>query len=247
MTLYGYGDSWTAGEGSTSNKDEWEYNSYIKQLGDKLNIPSINYGISGNSNQKIFNKVVADVKEFKVKSNDLVIVMWSSSLRDVVPFLPNDEWISWSVKHLMQFPEKFVYSTIHNDKKYDDFIRDFKMLFISDIFNQNYYNIVNQNYILFTQKLFESYNINYVMCDSIERMVINLNKQDDRGQYINKERYWNYGSKTFREMLFETNRLDIWEQENVTHDIKPSLHPNKLGYGLICEEMYNFLKKLKIV
>ena len=90
MTLYGYGDSWTAGEGSTSNKDEWEYNSYIKQLGDKLNIPSINYGISGNSNQKIFNKVVADVKEFKVKSNDLVIVMWSSSLRDVVPFLPND-------------------------------------------------------------------------------------------------------------------------------------------------------------
>lgn len=245
MTLYGYGDSWTAGEGSTPDKNEWENYSYVKLLGDKLNIPSINYGISGNSNQKIFNKVVADVKERKVKSDDLVIVMWSSSLRDVVPYLPNDEWISWSVKHLMSLPEKFVYSSIHNDKKYDEFIKDFKMFFISDLFNQNYYNIVNQNYILFTQRLFEHYDIKYVMCDCIEKMVIDVSDNDNKSNYIDKEKYWNYGTKTLRELLFETGKLDIWENDNVTHDTKPSLHPNKEGYKIITEELCSFIHNLK--
>jgi lysophospholipase L1-like esterase len=243
MKLYGYGDSWTAGEGSSTDKSEWEKFSYIKLLGDKLNIPSINYGISGNSNQKIFNKVVADVKERKIKSDDLVIVMWSSSLRDTVSFLPNDEWISWSVKHLMNLPDKFVYSTTHNDETYDKFINQFKMFFISDLFNQNYYNIVNQNYILFTQKLFEYYGIKYVMCDSIERMVMNVIKQDDKGEHIDKKRYWNYGSKTFRELLFEHGG-DVWEHPNVVIDNKPSLHPNRNGYSIIFDELDKFISKL---
>ena len=68
MILYGYGCSWTEGEGCnvkientilnrTLKKEFRNKNSWIKFLSDKLNLECINNSFSGNSNNKIFNDV----------------------------------------------------------------------------------------------------------------------------------------------------------------------------------------------
>jgi hypothetical protein len=242
MKLHAYGDSWTEGQGTTEDRNEWKNYSWVKVVSDKLGISSINNGISGNSNLSIFNKVVDDLIEGKINENDIVVVMWSSSLRDVVPFLPKNEWVSWSVKHLVEYPHKFVESYQSENEKYDNFLHSFKKLFITDLFNQNYYNIVNQNYIIFLQKMFEFYNIKYVMFDAFESMIIDIKKDDDKTNIINEKYYWELNKKTIRDLLNNTNRPDIWEHID-DYKERPTQHPNIEGYKIISEVVYDFLNK----
>jgi hypothetical protein len=242
MKLHAYGDSWTEGQGTTEDRNEWKNYSWVKVVSDKLGISSINNGISGNSNLSIFNKVVDDLIEGKINENDIVVVMWSSSLRDVVPFLPKNEWVSWSVKHLVEYPHKFVESYQSENEKYDNFLHSFKKLFITDLFNQNYYNIVNQNYIIFLQKMFEFYNIKYVMFDAFESMIIDIKKDDDKTNIINEKYYWEFNKKTIRDLLNNTNRPDIWEHLD-DYKERPTQHPNIEGYQIISEVVYDFLNK----
>lgn len=252
MKLHAYGCSWTQGESSDLEyekslptiEEKIEFrknNSWPKHIGDMLGVDHINNGICGNSNNNIFNKIVSDVQWGVIKENDLAMIMWSSSLRDVVPFLPNSEWVSWSVKHLMESPQKFINSYKIENQKYDDFLGEFKSLFITEMFNQNYYNIVNQNYIIFIQKLLESHNIKYIMCDSFEPMLIDLNKKDDITHIIDNTNYWGYRKQIFRDFLIDTNRLDIWEHQDVTFKTRATQHPNKHGYKLIADELYKFI------
>jgi hypothetical protein len=240
MKLHAYGDSWTEGQGTTDNRKEWKDYSWVKIISDRMGIISINNGISGNSNLNIFNKVVDDLIEGKIKEDDIVVIMWSSSLRDLVPFLPKNEWVSWSVKHLIEYPHKFVESYQSENEKYNNFLHSFKELFITDLFNQNYYNIVNQNYIIFLQKMFEFYNIKYVMCDAFESMMIDLKKQDNKLEIINKKPYWEFNKKTIRDFLNNTNRDDIWEHIEDYRD-RPTQHPNIEGYKLISNILYDFI------
>jgi len=243
MELHGYGDSWTEGQGTIPDRNEWKNYSWVKELSDKLKIKSNNNGISGNSNLNIFNKVVDDLIEGKIKKNDMVVIMWSSSLRDLVPFLPKKEWVSWSIKHLIEYPNKFVESYQSENEKYNNFLCSFKELYVSDLFNQNYYNIVNQNYIIFLQKMFEFYEVKHIMCDAFESMVIGLNKYDNKLDIIDKKYYWQFGKKTVRDFLNETNREDIWEHIENYKD-RPTQHPNIDGYKLISDELYYFIMKL---
>jgi len=242
MNLHAYGDSWTEGQGTTEDRKEWKTHSWVKIVSDKLGATSNNNGISGNSNLNIFNKVVDDLIEDKIKENDIVVVMWSSSLRDLVPFLPKNEWVSWSVKHLVEYPHKFVESYQSENEKYNNFLYSFKELFITDLFNQNYYNIVNQNYIIFLQKMFEFYKIKYVMFDAFESMITDLDRKDSKLEIINQNYYWEFNKKTIRDLLNSTNRDDIWEHIENYKD-RPTQHPNIEGYRLISEIIYDFIKK----
>jgi lysophospholipase L1-like esterase len=242
MNLHAYGDSWTEGQGTTEDRKQWKTHSWVKIVSDKLGVVPINNGISGNSNLNIFNKVVDDLIEDKIKENDVVVVMWSSSLRDLVPFLPKNEWVSWSVKHLVEYPHKFVESYQSENEKYNNFLYSFKELFITDLFNQNYYNIVNQNYIIFLQKMFEFYKIKYVMFDAFENMITDLDIKDSKLEIINQNYYWGFNKKTLRDLLNDTNRDDIWEHIENYKD-RPTQHPNIEGYKLISEVVYNFISE----
>jgi hypothetical protein len=242
MNLHAYGDSWTEGQGTTEDRKEWKTYSWVKIVSDKLGFIPINNGISGNSNLNIFNKVVDDLIEDKIKENDMVVIMWSSSLRDSVPFLPKNEWVSWSIKHLFEYPHKFVESYQSENEKYNNFLYSFKELFITDLFNQSYYNIVNQNYIIFLQKMFEFYKIKYVMFDAFESMITDLDRKDSKLEIINQNYYWEFNKKTIRDLLNSTNRDDIWEHIENYKD-RPTQHPNIEGYRLISEIIYNFIKK----
>jgi hypothetical protein len=171
--------------------------------------------------------------------------MWSSSLRDVVPFLPKNEWISWSIKHLINLPDKFVKSYKSENSKYDSFLSDYKTYFLSMMFNQNYYNIVNQNYIIFLQKLFKEYGINYLMIDGFDKMVHHVQPTDDITHLINKKNYWQFDKSTMRDFLIAT-KTNCFETLQ-TIDENPAQHPNSLGYNLISEEIYNYIIKNNII
>jgi len=257
MMLHAYGDSWTEGQGcnrivedSLPKEKRPSYrkeNSWVKFLADKLNIPFINNAVSGNANNKIFNQIVSDIQSKKIKNNDFVTIMWSSSLRDYVPFLPDGEWVTWSVKHLIEEPHKFINSYNSSNTLYDSFFTEYKEFFIGEMFNQNYYNIVNQNYIIFIQKLFKHYNINYIMCDSFESMLIDLDKKDNITHLIDNSKYWEFNKQTFRDYLNKEKRLDIWENQDEQFETRASQHPNLEGYKLISEELYGYIKNNKIL
>ena len=249
MILHGYGCSWTEGQGVDGelihiNREELRKyrneHSWVNLLSNKLGLSHINNGLSGLSNQKIFNKIISDIQKGNIKSGDFVTIMWTSSLRDNVSFLPNNEWVSWSVKELIETPERFINSYDTDDTTYDSFIQDYKKFFITDVFNLNYYNIVNQNYIIFIQRMFDYYGIKYLMLDGFDMMVNNPSKDDDKTHLINKKNYWGFGKKTSRELINESNLENRWEA------IKPpevAPHPNKNGYQIISDELYKFIKQ----
>ena len=255
MILHAYGDSWTEGEGcnleieSTLKNQELiiyrNQNSWVKLLADKLNLQWINNGKSGNPNSVIFNSIIDDVTNDRIKKGDLVIVLWSSSLRDYAAFLPRQQWVSWSVKHLVNLPEKFINSYKSNNETYDSFLREYKSFFLDNLFNQNYYNIVNQNYIIFLQKLFEFYGIKYVMADAFDMMVVDPNEKDDVSNMIKTKYYLEYRKKTMRDILQET-KLDCFEDIKMISK-NPAQHPNIVGYNLISVEFNNYIVKNNII
>ena len=255
MILHAYGDSWTEGEGcnleieSTLKNQELiiyrNQNSWVKLLADKLNLQWINNGKGGNPNSVIFNSIIDDVTNDRIKKGDLVIVLWSSSLRDYAAFLPRQQWVSWSVKHLVNLPEKFINSYKSNNETYDSFLREYKSFFLDNLFNQNYYNIVNQNYIIFLQKLFEFYGIKYVMADAFDMMVVDPNEKDDVSNMIKTKYYLEYRKKTMRDILQET-KLDCFEDIKMI-STNPAQHPNIMGYNLISVEFNNYIVKNNII
>ena len=255
MILHGYGCSWTEGEGCDVEVEKTLKNqqlnlfrnshSWVKGVADKFRCGWINNGKSGNPNSVIFNNIIDDVTNGRIKENDLVIIMWSSSLRDYAAFLPRNQWVSWSVKHLINLPDKFTNSYKSNNTKYDQFLSDYKTFFLSMMFNQNYYNIVNQNYIIFLQKLFKEYGVKYLMIDGFDKMIHHIQPSDDITHLINKKNYWEFDKSTMRDFLIKTE-TDCFETKQ-TIDENPAQHPNSLGYNLISEEIYNYIIKNNIL
>ena len=238
MKLYCYGDSWTEGvgvnrpveNGILTLHDKKIYRnqfSWPKNLSELLSINYENCGISGSSNKEIFDTIINDIKSNKITEGDLVIILWSSSLRDNVSFFPENEWHSWGLNYIDKENLKYwgVGQKLTKDVTYNKFIYDYKMFYTTQIFNQNYYNIVNQNYIIFLQKLFEHYNIIYVMADAFDSMVIDINKDDDKAHHINTNLYWNFSLKTFKDYLSNLKDNSVWE-DNLPFEIKPCKHPS---------------------
>ena len=133
MKLFAYGDSWTEGEGANWSieseiKDRQQLqlfrneNSWVNHLSQKMGLEPVNNGWSGRANNMIFNDVINDLRNDKIKKGDFVVIMWSSTLRDYVPFLPKGEWISWGQMELSALPHKFTDSYQFGDDKFNSFL-----------------------------------------------------------------------------------------------------------------------------
>lgn len=255
--LVAYGDSWTIGEGcnreiedTLSKHEKMAYqkeNSWVKFLADKLNLPYENNGLSGNPNNKIFNQIIDDVKNGITTKNDLVVVMWSSSLRDYLPYMPHGpkgEWLSWSTKHLMDTPERFFTSTQTENRYYDFFMEDYKKFWLTNLYDDLYYSIVNQNYIIFLQQFFAHYKIKYVLCDGIEDMFLGITNEYDKRNLIDKKKYWGCMEITFRDWLIKNTDESFWEYID-NWDKRSTQHPNIKGYKLIADELNKFITNTK--
>jgi lysophospholipase L1-like esterase len=257
MKLFTYGDSWTEGQGVNPQQEDGfqtreerkKYRndrSWPIKLSKLLNCECVNQSISGVGNNFIFNKVILDIKSEIVKPSDFIIIMWSSSLRDDVPFFPNGEWHAWGDNYISETNKKkwFVFNekVFTNNPSYNQFLIKFKEFYIDELYYQNYYNIVNQNYIIFLQKLFEYYQINYLFCDAFDKMVDGISNAFDKTHIINKYNYWGFGEKTFKDYLVSTNNKMVWENPQYNILEIPGMHPSELGYKLISEELYLYIE-----
>ena len=258
MKLFTFGDSWTEGVGGNI-EDEYttdipEQKTIIRQkycwpkhLSDLLECEVKNNGVGAFSNNAIFNSICYQLKNEIVTQDDFVVIMWSSSLRDPIPFFPTeDDFFIWgnrykSKEHLL----KYIFDGVNGDNiNYNRAEKNFRDYYIGNLFNDTYYDIVNQNYILHLQFIFKELGIRYLFCDAFDIMINkNIDKLVDKTHLINSDRYWGYQTKTMANLLIDTNRKDVWGDNNNWMDITTGKHPNNNGYKLIADELYKFIKE----
>lgn len=258
MKLFTFGDSWTEGVGGDL-KEEYETNiaeertkirhkyCWPKWLAEYLGgIEFENNGIGACSNKTIFDAVAHNLHNNIINKDDLVIIMWSSSLRDSPPFFPSEnQWHAWQELHLQKMHlyehvfKKILTNTndIHRDIK-----KQYTEYYIENIYTDVYYDIINQNYILYLQYMLEEIGVRYVFCDAFDLMIRkDIIKEVDKTNLIKKENYWGFKNITFRDFLSSTNRKDVWEDNLLWSKINPGKHPNKNGYKIIAKELYDFI------
>ena len=94
--------------------------------------------------------------------------------------------------------------------------------------------------------MFKNLGIRYLFCDGFDTMVdFNLDKNIDKTEFIDKNHYWNFSKKTFRDFLLETEQFNIWE--NSKNRFNKDKHPNKYGYKLIATELFEFINKKNLL
>ncbi len=256
MKLFAYGDSWTEGVGGNSEEEKTteipEERTVIrhkycwpKQLSELLGCDFQNDGVGAFSNNAIFNALCYKLKNNLIKQEDLVVVMWSSSLRDSLPFFPGDHSFSiWgerykSKKHLY----KYIFDGGNNlNPDYGRIEKDFRDYYITNLFTDTYHDIINQNYILYLQFVLKNLGIRYVFCDAFDVMIRkDIVAEVDKTALIENKNYWGYREKTFADFLINLKRKDVWEDGNYWTNSTAGKHPSGLGYKMIAEELYRFI------
>ena len=232
------------------------------QLSKRLNLPIINKSEIGCSNDKIVQFVLQfHKKEYQKSKDDLFVIMWSSGLRNDLSFIPQ------SIKEISRIGYSFSYKDILKSKnilkrahfnpyfsinnksdKFDvhtiePFFKGFmNNIIMNDLIDDNYFDFHNQMQIYFLQQYLEYFNIDYVMCDAFESMFSYSNK---RKPIINFDNYFfpsgesnfnEYLNKNFGESVFEHYGIEKKYYDNGNH-------PNKKGYKIISNLLYEFIDK----
>jgi lysophospholipase L1-like esterase len=256
MKLFTFGDSWTEGVGGNrkyeDSTDNPEQKTTIRQnycwpkhLSELLKCEVVNLGVGAFSNNTIFNSICYQLKNKIITQDDFVVIMWSSSLRDQLPFFTNEDSLHiWgerykSKQHLI----KYIFDGINgNNINYNRAEKDFRDYYITNLFNESYYDIINQNYILHLQFIFKQMGIRYLFCDAFDNMIgKTVISEIDNSNLIDNNRYWGYREKTFADFLIDLKRRDVWEDNNYWSQSTTGKHPSNIGYQLIAEELYKFI------
>ena len=134
MKIVAFGDSFTAGEGTDydytetldtfEEKEEYQRShSWPKYLSDLMKVDYKNNGEIGSTNYRIFSNIFEQYSDDKIKEDDLIIIMWSSPIRDHLPHFPN-MWSSsgpiglgWSLKELTSTESQRSFLQIARNKK----------------------------------------------------------------------------------------------------------------------------------
>jgi hypothetical protein len=262
MKLFAFGDSWTEGVGSTIGEEMTTYTPqqktivrqkycWPKQLSDLFKCEVINFGVGAFSNNAIFNSICHQLKNEIITQDDFVVIMWSSSLRDQLPFFPNEDSLHiWgqrykSKQHLI----KYIFDGINsNSVKYNRVEKNFREYYITNLFSEPYYDIINQNYILHLQFMFKEMGIQYFFCDAFDNMIgKTVISEIDNSNLIDNNRYWGYREKTFADFLINLKRRDVWEDNNYWSQSTAGKHPSNIGYQLIAEELYKFILNSNLI
>jgi hypothetical protein len=255
MKLLTFGDSWTEGIGGNISEEEYVNNleektkirhkyCWPKHLSKLLNMEFENYGVGATSNHIIFNSICKLLSTKKINKDDFVVVMWTSPLREQHPFFPvEDEFHFWGKRYT---DKKYLYDRVFShvkgeNEKYDKLKKEYKEFYISNLMNDTYYDIVNQNYIIYLQYMFTELGIRFLFVDAFDIMISpNIIKEVDKTSFIKKEHYWNFSTKTCKDLLIETNRADVW-QDYKKFVNTAGKHPNSNGYELIAHDLYNWI------
>lgn len=258
MRLFTFGDSWTEGVGGNIDEerttDILEEKTIIRQkycwpkhLSELFECEVKNYGVGSFSNTAIFNAICYQLKNEIITQDDFVVIMWSSSLRDPLPFFPTeDDFFIWGKRYKSkEYLLKYIFDGVNGDNvNYNRAEKNFRDYYIGNLFSDTYYDIVNQNYILHLQFICNELGIRYLFCDAFDRMINkNIDGLVDKTHLIECDRYWGYKDKTIVDLLIDTNRKDVWEDNTKWINTIAGKHPNSNGYKLIADELYKFINK----
>ena len=264
----------------------YEY-SWPKQLGDLfgldtskpldeeghfINPPEFtNFGSCGASNNYIFNEVFKADLQKKFTEDDLVIIMWSSTMRDKLPFFPNlfqdkgPVGLGWSLKEVLSFnavadkdsSSVQVQRNFSQRYNFDDlpkhernylintitpFMHDYFKPFISEVHDTGYYNIINYSYIHLLQSYLKARKCKYIFIDAFENMT-DFNPGYKKWDNIDPKNYWSFKTNTAWGYLDGIGG-DVFENTKLTYNpVGQRCHPNRHGYKLIAKLLYDFYSK----
>lgn len=282
MTVYSFGDSFTVGLGTDREYEEslllkhpsWdimsdqeknihrkkvnkfrERNCFTYFFANSLNIKYENLGFIGCNNNYILDLICSYVIGNQITKNDLVLINFTSSLRNTPSFFPHFfvnrpergiTGISFGNTEYSfdKFPE---YGEIETEKTiwkkyqgrvdgYRHYLNDYKNIFLKRSFSFDAIDYYNQNLILFLQDFLKAFKIKYIMFDAFDPMV--NTDVFNFTEYIDKNTYWGYGKDTIWSFLDKKNDSSLLETYDEGDDLKRKLHPSKKGHQLFAHELY---------
>lgn len=274
--IIAFGDSWTQGEGwidKNIEKDivEKEYshlknkfdqydnpsglmmvrhsNSWVRWLSDEYNAEYENHGISGSSNKNILDRAWQRlVKSDVIEEKPLIIIMWSSIIRDQLDIFPKSwekNFLGWSYDVFLSNPEKYIdaaktYSLPPGDSRLKEFEIKYREKYILDIFEESFLEHANVNYVNLIYEYCKHFDIPLVMCNAFETII------KDRPQY-KKYKFNNYflqDSTIHNQLLKEKNYKELFEQPQLSNDgYTNGQHPNINGYKKISQYLKGFIEE----
>jgi hypothetical protein len=279
-TIHFFGDSWTKGDGCQfvpgsgiiDSKIKYgpdysaEYNTFSFPSQMKQYLPFdaniSNNGSSGSSNFQIYKKILDELYNNKFKSGDIVVVSWTSIVREPLPFLfsrehTNSEWdthgINYSVKGHIQPQDHFVPSWISmmRESKSKKISKKIYEDFIVDRINLNLLHEICMNYVCNLQILFKEIGIDYLFINTFENII---SKEVFFYDKIKKDK-WLLFDYTLSDYLCDiedkmefVSGYSLWEDDF----IKPGRnfdgpHPNRIGYNHIAKLISETIISKKII
>ena len=275
MKLYSFGDSFTQGlgtdrklehklmgeDGDWDNWSEekkniqrtkvsklWIENSFTHMFANKLKCQYRNFGHNGSANMDIVEMIVRHSHLFE--KGDLIIIGWSSSLRDKIPFwpkqvryqwiapsqqvknnflIPNEKGVPGIGEHIEEFNEE-----LQNEKEVHEFFLNFTKGWLVEGYQEEYYQLYNQQLIYFVQKFLDYNKVKYIMFNAFEPML------DEKSSLIDYNYYWKEGKESI--WSFTKHDDDLLEVKGYTSsDIR---HPSKKGHKYFTESLYKFYKEV---
>jgi hypothetical protein len=279
-TIHFFGDSWTKGDGCQfvpgsgiiDSKIKYgpdysaEYNTFSFPSQMKQYLPFdaniSNNGSSGSSNFQIYKKILDELYNNKFKSGDIVVVSWTSIVREPLPFLfsrehTNSEWdthgINYSVKGHIQPQDHFVPSWISmmQESKSKKISKKIYEDFIVDRINLNLLHEICMNYVCNLQILFKEIGIDYLFINTFENII---SKEVFFYDKIKKDK-WLLFDYTLSDYLCDIeNKMEFSSGYSLWEDdfIKPGRnfdgpHPNRIGYNHIAKLISETIISKKII
>jgi len=283
--IYSYGDSFTVGLGTDrpyeesllGNNPNWENMSFVEKnqarktvydfriknsftafFANKLNTDYNNKGYIGCNNNYILDILVNDIVGGEVTGKDIVLINFSSSLRNYPAFFPH---------FFSSRPEVGVEGITFGQTEYDDnqeltevgghmkntvlkrfngraepffdFLDQYKQIYLKQSFSFDSLDYYNQNLIIFLQNLLSHYGIKYLMFDAFDPMVNTTNV--DYTKFIDQSTYWGFNKNTIWSFLNKKN--DDLLEDRPEQTIQSKKHPSTKGHKLFAEELFKFYSK----
>ena len=237
-------------------------NSYPKFFADKLNIKFENYADTGSSNIEIINNIFKYHEEFN--EGDIILVGFTSSLRDPLPFLPTAKGknphnfdgakLAWNQKvfnivkerlntsGLKKIKRKFYFShipTIPDDSIYR-FFEEYNKSYITKMHDEYYYDFYNKNIIYLLQEFFQYKKVQYIFFDAFDSML------REKVSEIDERFYWGIRNKTIFSYLSSYKDESLLELKDYNKSKDTPRHPSAKGHKLFANELYRFYKKITL-
>lgn len=263
----GIGTEWEPGQGRIPMEERynddlnWQevYKKYswpgqLKSLlDDKFEVK--NYGQPGYSNDDIYKDIIEKLWTKKIKKNDFVIVSFSSIIRQQLPFFyVRDEhsgFLHYSNTCFVNYKKGYRDENLHwidviNNKSLKKITNKVHMDYIVNRFNYNFLYEITMNYICNLQIYFEELGVKYIFVNGFEN---NVSKNVKFYDQIKKEN-WVLFDYTLQEYLLDQSKnfdiskgYSVWEDDEL--DVEKNAdgpHPNRIGYKIIAELIYENIK-----